>query len=205
MDKKEYEELQKTGSAWTSRAKQYHERLADAVNQVGQKMVLRDKVVFDVGANDGSSLLLWLASGARPLGLEFDTDKVRYAVKEGLPMLAWNIDTMDQECLEVIMSENSQFPTMADLVFCSHTLEHSNDCLRATKNLSSFVKPGGYLLIIVPFEEQFPTANPSHTSWMHNERLFALTQVLSHEGFMVDRSEQFRLEQEVWLWCKRLV
>jgi len=46
-----------------------------------------------------------------------------------------------------------------DLVFSSHCLEHMVDPLSAVKSWFSLVKPGGYLIVIVPDEDLYEQGN----------------------------------------------
>lgn len=191
MEDSEYYKLQAEGSAWTHLSPQYRQRLFEAVDSLGD---VKGKSVIDVGCGDGESVKYLLDKGAEVIGLEYSSEKVKYAVESDLPVIEFDIEDGQINLLSEVLNKVS-----ADIVFCSHTLEHTRDALYATHKLKRLVKPGGKLLIIVPHEEEFPTANPSHTQWMSNDRIQKVKEVLEEHFTTVKEERKHRLEDEVWL------
>jgi SAM-dependent methyltransferase len=196
----DYYELQANGSAWTKDAGEYAERVRKAIDLLGD---LRDLTIADVGCGDGTSTKYVLSKGAkRVIGMEYSKEKVDYAnellgTERGF--VAWfDLDryaSPDDPEDEASDAYDGGF----DLVFCSHTLEHTRDAVKSAENLCRMVKQGGKLYIIVPHEEYFPVLNPSHTQWMSNERIKLVKEILEKNFEKIEEVRMFRLEEECWL------
>ena len=188
----DYYELQANGSAWTHEFNQYKDRVNNAIITVVERLKLpRGSSVLDVGCGDGTSLKQWYIEGMVPLGFDISREKTQYARDKGLPVINFDIDY-----------ENFTVEKAMDLVFCSHTLEHTRDAIQASKNLCSLTKD--WLVIIVPLEESFPENNPSHTQHMNSERIRQVKETIEKEGFFVILDYQHHLEDEVWFWCQKV-
>lgn len=203
MDDEEYYQTQVSGSAWTGQSPQYKQRVFEAIDTLGD---VAGKWVVDVGCGDGTSVSYLLTKTKYAYGLEFSKEKVAAAQEQKIPVHWFDMDHMKQSQNKTGEDSYVSFQP-ADVVFCSHSLEHTRDALQSTKNLCSFVKPGGRLVIIVPHEEEFPKDNPSHTQWMTNERIAAVKAIIASEfGIPVDsvfEERKHRLEDECWLTATR--
>lgn len=189
MNDEDYHKLQAGGSAWTHLSPQYRQRLFEAIDSLGD---VKGKSVIDVGCGDGESVQYLLDKGVdtkQSFGIEYSMDKVNYAREKGLPVHCADLDKMSRVDHKAIRS--------ADIIFCSHTLEHVRDAVACARILCEMSREK--LLIIVPHEEEFPTANPSHTSWMSNERIQKVKEVLEEYFTTVKEERKHRLEDEVWL------
>jgi len=75
-----------------------------------------------------------------------------------------------------------------ELVLMAHVLEHVKDAPKALLRVRALLKPGGWLYIIVPDDED--QTNPDHL-WFFNEA--SLRHVLAQVGFEVHRFSTARL------------
>ena len=196
----DYYMLQAEGSSWTHNTPQYADRLREAIDSLGDLKGLR---VADVGCGDGTSTRYIKERGAKhAIGMEYSKEKADYANSRGdstTTFVAWfDLDryaSPEDSPYEAADSYDEAF----DIVFCSHTLEHTRDCVKSTEHLCRMVDEGGRLLLIFPHEEAFPENNPSHTQWMNNDRIKLVKYVLETYFEKVTEERKYRLENECWL------
>ena len=106
------------------------------------KMTSRESLsLLDVGAGNGLFLKFFKAHGFQVSGYELEKENVTNMKKD--PVLK-NETILQGDITK--MSGNEDF----DLVIASDVIEHIKDDVLAIKNLWSFVKPGGMMLITVP-------------------------------------------------------
>jgi len=79
----------------------------------------------------------------------------------------------------------------ADVVLCHHTLEHVPDPLRVLGELQRLAKPGGKILLFVPFEKErryrrFDPAEPNHHLFSWNVQ--TLGNLVAESGLRVERA-----------------
>jgi 2-polyprenyl-3-methyl-5-hydroxy-6-metoxy-1,4-benzoquinol methylase len=196
----DYYTLQAEGSAWTKDSGEYTKRVFEAIDALGD---IRGLHIADVGCGDGTSVQYLESKGAQVVGFEYSKEKVKYARVKKLNIHQFDLDTSAYG--ELIASDNDVAMAITtqifDIVFCSHTLEHTRDCVQSTKNLCLMVKQGGRMLLIFPPEEERPVLNPSHTQWMTQARIDAVKKILEENFESVIEERKFRLEPECWFVC----
>jgi SAM-dependent methyltransferase len=106
--------------------------------------------VLDVGAGLGVHSKWFLETGRRPVAL--DRYPTAFAYGAEIELICKDLDELD---------ESRQF----DAVFCSHVLEHFPDPAAAVRKMRSLIRPGGYLLVIVPPYEPVCVNYHWHTGW----------------------------------------
>ena len=102
----------------------------------------KDDMILDAGCGDGTGLKFLFNSGYKNLyGIDINPNKY---------FLAKNHIGDDR----VIDSDITNTPfedEKFDIVWCSHTLEHSYSPIESLKELCRITKKGGYVLIIIPY------------------------------------------------------
>ena len=102
----------------------------------------KDDVILDAGCGDGTGLKFLFDSGYKNLyGIDINPNKY---------FLAKNHIGSDR----IIDSDITNTPfedEKFDIVWCSHTLEHSYSPIESLKELCRITKKGGYVLIVIPY------------------------------------------------------
>lgn len=110
----------------------------------------KDSIILDAACGDGTGLLHLIENGySNVIGVDINDNKLEKAAKK-----------VGKE--KVLNSHISTLPYDAnffDVVWTSHTLEHSDNPMKTMAEFKRVVKPGGYILIIVPY--------PDHTHAIH--------------------------------------
>lgn len=155
MNFDEYVKLQEEGSAWTGEQVHYQELLLQAIYALAGTLGEENKhlKILDIGGGDG-----WGASKMVELGFknvtvgDISRPKVEAAKARGVKAKVMDMHNIKGKW---------------DVIFCSHTLEHSLDRGKALHSMANALKTGGLLFLIVPIEEEDPRdVNPSHTQWV---------------------------------------
>lgn len=117
------------------------ERL-QALNWLCDQGEIKIGSVLDVGPRDGFIMGILAGKGAASVkGLEISPPAVEFAKKQGL---------------DVAQGDVRQMPYLDktfDLVTCLHVLEHVPEPEKALAEMWRVVKPGGWLLVVVPREK----------------------------------------------------
>ena len=96
--------------------------------------------VFEIGFGQGGALLQFMHLGWQPSGVEADNKLFSYARK------TLNIPGLEKG----ILHKNSTLEQKADLIFSNHVFEHIADLEGAMNGIQNILKPGGYIVTIVP-------------------------------------------------------
>jgi 2-polyprenyl-3-methyl-5-hydroxy-6-metoxy-1,4-benzoquinol methylase len=156
MTTEEYIKLQEKGSAWTEDYVTYQNLLSEAIYALAGTLG-EDKhlSILDLGGGDG-----WGTNRIKELGFENVTcgdiseAKVKKARERGV-----NAEVMDMHDVK----------GKWDVIFCSHTLEHSLDIEKALNSMADALNDKGLLFLVVPIEAEDPKdVNPSHTQWVND-------------------------------------
>lgn len=116
-------------------------RITNLAEFVCKRLSVKKGKVLDVGVGNGYLLSYFQKRGFETAGYEYDKELV--ALLNSKDDTRWlNIKEGDITKL----SGNAQY----DVVVCTDVIEHIKDDQKAVKNLYSFVKPGGILVIGVP-------------------------------------------------------
>ena len=188
MNFDEYVKLQEEGSAWTGEHVTYQNLLSDAIYTLVATLGEENKhlKILDIGGGDG-----WGASRLMELGFtnvtvgDISKPKIEVARKAGVDAVVMDMHDITGEW---------------DVIFCSHTLEHSLDIKKALISMAGALKPGGLLFLIVPIEREDPRdANPSHTQWVSDPSL--IVNILEKKLKLLAHFEKERGVLEHWsLW-----
>jgi beta-1,4-mannosyl-glycoprotein beta-1,4-N-acetylglucosaminyltransferase len=100
-----------------------------------------DARVLDAACGDGASLSILQELGLNPIGVEYNENKLRMAIAKGCAVRA---DLHDLSAFQ-----DREF----DCVVSSHTLEHMYDPKRVVSELRRVLKPGGRLLVVLPYPD----------------------------------------------------
>lgn len=91
-----------------------------------------------------------------------------------------------------------------DVVFCEQVLEHVPDPVRAVKNLYALLRPGGLLVVSVPFMVRIH--NEPGDYWRFSPQ--GLRELLSRQGFVVERCDgwgsRLSVIANLWVWMPYL-
>lgn len=122
--------------------------------------------VMDVGCGYGAALAVFAARGWRALGLEADAPCCEYARAE------LGLDGVQNGLLD----ENAQPPGAVDVVFSNHAFEHVADLDQVMKGVVRLLKPGGFLVTVVP--TYYSNRSSLSKRWMNS----------AHYSLFTDRS-----------------
>lgn len=157
---KDYYDLQtKNGSAWTTRNIHYQEMLKQAMDWLISCLEDKKYRILDLGCGDGwgTEYLTAKLPRSEVTGGDIDRNKLAYARHRGV-----RVRFMD---MHRVLGK-------WDIIFCSHSLEHSYDLKKALNSILNHLVPGGKLYLIVPIEPEIPTlADGSHTQVIKSEKV----------------------------------
>lgn len=145
--KRSYEEIQDAESAFST-GTMWGERERDTINKYGE--FFKGKVL-EIGCNDGYGMQYLKEKGFDVKGIDISKTKVERALAKGLKVRHGRMENLPYE--------DKSF----DTIFCSHTLEHSNNIKKATDEMK---RVAHRVIILVPIEEA--TTNPAHSSPIQN-------------------------------------
>jgi len=106
--------------------------------------------ILDVGAGDGLGVQYWNDKGMPAVGIEFVQERVDTAKSYELDVIKGSAEDL------------SAFKDNSHNVFCSHTLEHVADQVKAIKELQRVCSR--LIWIIVPVEFKAKSSNVAHLS-----------------------------------------
>lgn len=84
-----------------------------------------------------------------------------------------------------VAADNSSIPKQAfDILLCSHSLEHYEDPKSSLELFKEFVKPSGYLILVLPIDSDFaPTIAPDNNQHLYCWNFQSITNLLIHCGW----------------------
>lgn len=154
------------------------QRLANLIeHQVGKGEINK---VFELGCSAGGILEQFKKKGWLVSGCDWDLNFLSYGQAQGLDLYYGDID-LEKTPLQ------SQ-----DLIIMSHVMEHLVDPAEVVRDVSRYVRPGGYLLIEVP--GTFTIENPLqffHISHLFNFYKDFLTIFFTEIGFDIVYGDEF--------------
>jgi len=146
--------------------------------------------ILDIGVRDGYSIDCWCKSGYfGVLGTEILEPFVNHALGNGRNVIFDDIT-------------DTKIPGKFDIVYSRHSLEHVPHSMKAFVNMYDLVKPGGFLVIIVPMESKAkfnqPRKRKKHLSWFPSMRHFKerYLSVVDLKQIVFDRSENVGLKPQ---------
>ncbi|MDC0955327.1 class I SAM-dependent methyltransferase [Alphaproteobacteria bacterium] len=154
-----YAYFSSTSSSWLAHAAGYAEKLT--------KMLELDenKLVIEVGSNDGYLLKNFLAAGVSCLGIEPTASTATVAEKLGIPVLR---EFFSELLGKRLASEGRQ----ADLIVGNNVYAHVPDINDFTMGIKALLKPGGTVTLEFPHikklieGKQFDTVYHEHFSYL---------------------------------------
>lgn len=112
----------------------------------------KDRKILDIACGDGVGLRCFRSLGfADVTGVEFNPEKADRARQAGYPVLCQ--DMHDLACFK-----DGTF----DYVYSSHTIEHAYFPDRMVAELVRVLRPGGKLLIVLPYPDVTEANDPAH-------------------------------------------
>jgi ubiquinone/menaquinone biosynthesis C-methylase UbiE len=124
-----------------------------------RKFTPQGGVLLDVGC--GMGRLLAILSGYQRYGMDISAAYLSYAIKVGAEVCLAKVEDMPYK------------DELFDTVVCTDVLEHVLDLNAAVSQLFRVVKPGGYLVIRVPYRENLePYLRPEYPYDMAHLRNF---------------------------------
>lgn len=135
--------------------------------------------VLDLGCGTGR-MLEFLAGGMTVIGLDADTNALRFATKRGIDRLV----QADATCLPVASAS-------VDLVTAFDVVEHLADDVGALAEMRRVVRPGGHCLVTVP---AFRWLWSQHDEINHHVRRYRrrdLERQMGEAGFRLVRATYF--------------
>ena len=185
----DYYKLQITGSAWTTKIKHYQYLLKEGLDWMIEDVANIPMSILDLGCGDG-----WGTEYLRKqlpqkyikiVGGDIDEHKLKAAEERGVKVEYQDIHHVTGKW---------------DIIFCSHTLEHSYDYKLALKSIIKALKLGGLLYLIVPIEKEDPRSyNPSHTQWLKNCDII-ITEIMKYPNTRI-AFETNRIRDNVEYWA----
>jgi predicted SAM-dependent methyltransferase len=159
----------------------------------------RETKIVDVACGDGIGLRVLKEMGfADVCGVEFNARKAEMAKESG-----YKVFECDMHDLK--MFKDHEF----DVVYSSHTLEHAYEPLVAAKEFHRILKPGGILLVVLPYPDPNPENDEAHGGKYEigTDRLDdgkSVVEFFSRSGFhlLKTKFDTFR-EPEIWLALKK--
>lgn len=122
-------------------ASEYDLRITNLARFLYSKMPVKSGRLIDIGAGNGLFLKFFKDRGFKVEGIELEKDQV-HEMKADTRLKGVSVKQGDITRL----SGKAEY----DVVIASDVIEHIEDDAKALKNLYTFVKPGGYLVITVP-------------------------------------------------------
>ncbi len=138
------------GTPWGKRARAHAIKAVDYLHGF----------VLDVGSNDGFASEIFMRAGMKVLGLDINPIRVVEALDCGIKTL----------CLDMNKLYLLDGTLMVDCVFCSHTLEHSQNPKSALAQLASITLDR--MFIVIPIESKDMKENDSHYFRFDDENAF---------------------------------
>jgi 2-polyprenyl-3-methyl-5-hydroxy-6-metoxy-1,4-benzoquinol methylase len=189
----DYYNLQINGSAWTTKDPHYQELLKEALGWALKDMTDKPKFILDLGCGDGWSTEYLRKQLPAPdiniVGGDIDENKLKAAKERGV-----NVEYQD---IHNICGK-------WDIIFCSHTLEHSYDAKKAIKSIVNALLPNGKLYLIIPIEEQDPRSyNPSHTQWFNSPTMIKAELLSYPEVQILYEEKKTRDTLEYWVIIRK--
>jgi SAM-dependent methyltransferase len=160
------------------------EALASAL--IGSKNLAAQSLVVEVASNDGYLLQYYQQASVPVLGIEPATNIARVAEQRGIPTLN---DFFDETLAQRLVAEGYQ----ADVIHANNVLAHVPDLNGFVRGLRQLLKPGGLVVVEVPYVYEmithceFDTVYHEHLSYFS---LTALNELFTRNSLTIQRVEQ---------------
>lgn len=156
----------------------------------------RNLKILDIACGDGVGLAFFRELGFNNVvGVDCSESKVELARQHG-----YKVFKSDLHDLGLI--DDAFF----DVVYSSHTLEHAYQPLDALTELKRVLRPGGQMVIVLPFPDTGPddAHGGKYDLNTHTGDVNLVIQVFQNAGLVVEkhRLDSFR-EPELWLVAKK--
>lgn len=185
----DYYKLQITGSAWTTKIKHYQYLLKEGLDWMIEDVANIPMSILDLGCGDG-----W--------GTEYLRKQLpqKYIKIVGGDIDEYKLKVAEERGVKVEYQDIHNVKGKWDIIFCSHTLEHSYDYKLALKSIIEAIKPGGKLYLIVPIEKEDPRIyNPSHTQWIESCDIIK-SEIMRHLDTEII-SEELKTRDQLEYWA----
>lgn len=150
------------------------------------------RTVLDLGCGDG-----W--------GTKFMQDNLRHSKVAGADISQPKVNIAKLNGVNAIWMDMHDVKDMWDVIFCSHSLEHSYDLSKALNSILDHLNPNGRLYLIVPIEPDIKdVADGSHTQVIKNES--QVTNILSKRKDVVTefKGHHEREVKEYWTIVRKI-
>lgn len=161
-----------------------------------------DLKILDLGCGDGVGLAYFKLLGFRNVtGVEFCAEKAKKAAALLGP---------GYSVLEIDMHDLNDFvidPESMDIIYSSHSLEHTHNPNQVIRNIHRILKPGGLLFVVLPYPDTGPDDAHCGKKILHsdiNDGAAALETTFTVYGFeTVSKHFDSYREPEVWFTFKK--
>ena len=192
MKFEDYVKLQETGSSWT-RAEPYRQfLLKESILWMIMSLQEDPRQVLDLGCGDG-----W--------GTKYMKEKMPRSTIVGADIAQPKLDVAKLNGVDTAWMDMHQVEGKWDVIFCSHSLEHSYDLSKALNSILDHLVKDGRLYLIVPLEPNVKEeVDGAHTQVIHNEK--QITDILKKRKDVVTEFKGFheREVKEYWTIIRKI-
>lgn len=171
----DYAYFSSTSRSWLDHAAAYSKSLIDKLK------LDKDRLIIEVGSNDGYLLKNFLAAGIPCIGIEPTKSTSEVALKLGIPVLK---DFFSEKLGKRLSSEGMK----ADVIICNNVFAHVPDINDFALGLKAALKPSGIISLEFPHLKklieynQFDTIYHEHFSYLS---LYTVERIFKFAGLRV--------------------
>lgn len=113
--------------------------------------------------------------------------------------------TVSESMMRIDLTKLQFWEAQFDLIICSHVLEHIPNDIEAMTEMHRVLKPGGYLLVMVPMYDEKTYEDPSITDPAERKRHFGQEDHVRKYGRdITKRLEQAGFQTRIWTGAAEL-
>lgn len=142
------------------------QRLVDAV--CSRRSLSRESLVVDIASNDGYLLQYYQEKEIEVLGVEPAANIAHVAIQNGIPTI---IDFFGEDLAKKMVQEGKK----ADVIHALNVFAHATDLNDFTAGLRQLIKPGGAIIIEVPYVLDLIENNEFDTIYHEHLCYFSVT------------------------------
>jgi SAM-dependent methyltransferase len=190
LQKSKFSSLESTNVHWSAGQRRFIEIAFSDVD--------KDTRIMDLACGDGVGLREFKKLGfTNVVGVEFNQVKIKLAKKIGYPVVQSDMHKLDKSLGKV------------DIIYSSHTLEHSLYPHRAIKQFSSHLNEEGLLIVVIPYPDVKIESKDAHVareilgSNIYDDAKSIIKYFAKNKFKVVDKFFDTFREPEIWLVLKK--